>query len=45
MKTYMYMKVKLIFDPPSSAAVIEAYKQNIAEFEWRINVAAESAKS
>lgn len=44
-KTYMYMKVKLIFDPPSSAAVIEAYKQNIAEFEWRINVAAESAKS
>ena len=44
-KTYMYMKVKLIFDPPSSASVIEAYKQNIAEFEWRINVAAESAKS
>ena len=38
-------KQKEIFDPPSSAAVIEAYKQNIAEFEWRINVAAESAKS
>ena len=44
-KTYVYMKVKLIFDPPSSAAVIEAYKQSIAEFEWRINVAAESTKS
>lgn len=44
-KTYVYMKVKLIFDPPSSAAVIEAYKQSIAEFEWRINVAAESIKS
>lgn len=41
-KTYIYMKVKLIFDPPSSSAVIEAYKQFINEFEWRINVQAES---
>lgn len=44
-KTYMYMKVKLIFDPPASSAVIEAYKQSIAEFEWRINVAAESTET
>lgn len=41
-KTYIYMKVKLVFDPPTSAAVIEAYKEYIKEFEWRINVAAES---
>ena len=44
-RTYVYMKVKLIFDPPSSSAVIEAYKQFINEFEWRINVAAESTDS
>lgn len=44
-KTYMFMKVKLIFDPPSSSAVIEAYKQFINEFEWRINVQAESTNS
>lgn len=44
-RTYMFMKVKLIFDPPSSSAVIEAYKQFINEFEWRINVAAESTDS
>ena len=41
-KTYMYLKVKLIFDPPSSSAVIESMNKLISEFEWRLNVAAES---
>lgn len=40
-KSYMYLKVKLLFDPPTSSAVIESYKQMINEFEWRLNVAAE----
>lgn len=44
-KTYVYMKVKLVFDPPLSSAVIEAMKQSIAEFEWRLNVLAESKDS
>ena len=35
-KTYVYLKVKLIFDPPTSSAVMEAVKQSIAEQEWRI---------
>ena len=35
-KTYVYLKVRLIFDPPTSSAVMEAVKQNIAEQEWRI---------
>lgn len=37
-KTYMYLKVRLIFDPPQSSAAIEAMKQLTSEFEWRINV-------
>lgn len=41
--TYVYLKVKLLFDPPLSAAVIESIKNTIAELEWRLNVAAESA--
>ena len=41
-KTYVYQKVRLIFDPPTSSAHIEALKNSIAEFEWRLNVAAES---
>lgn len=38
-KTYMYMKVKLMFDPPLSSSVIESMNRMIAEFEWRLNVA------
>ena len=36
-KTYIYLKVKLVFDPPQSSAVMEAIKQQIAELEWRLN--------
>ena len=37
-KTYMYLKVKLLFDPPLSSSVLEANKQLINELEWRLNV-------
>lgn len=40
-KTYVYLKVRLIFDPPMSSAVIEAMRQMISELEWRLNVEAE----
>ena len=40
-KSYMYLKVKLLFDPPLSASVMEAMNRSIDEFEWRLNVAAE----
>ena len=38
-KSYIYMKVRLLFDPPASSAVMECMKQTIAEMEWRLNVA------
>jgi hypothetical protein len=41
-KTYVYQKVRLIFDPPDRSAVLEAFKAQIAEFEWTLNVEAES---
>lgn len=44
-KSYMYMKVKLIFDPPLSSVVTESMKRMIDEFEWRINVKAESTNA
>lgn len=37
-KTYIYQKVKLVFDPPQSSAAITALKESIAELEWRLNV-------
>ena len=41
-KTYIYLKVKLVFDPPLNASVMEVMKQTIKEYEWRLNVQAES---
>lgn len=43
-KTYVYMKVKLIFDPPSSSFVLESMNRTISELEWRLCVAAETVK-
>lgn len=42
-KSYMVMKVKLLFDPPQSSIVMEATNRTISEAEWRLNVAAESS--
>lgn len=42
-KSYMYLKVKLLFDPSLNSAVTESMKQMIQEYEWRLNVAAETS--
>lgn len=41
-KSYMHLKVKLLFDPPLSSAVIESMNRLISEFEWRLNIGAET---
>lgn len=38
-KSYVFLKVKLLFDPPLSNAAMESANRQIAEFEWRLNVA------
>ena len=43
-KTYVHLKVKLVFDPPLSSAVIESINRQISELEWRINVAVDPSK-
>lgn len=43
-KTYVYLKVRLIFDPPSSSAVAESFNRTISELEWRLHIAAELIK-
>ena len=40
-KTYVYQKVKLVFDPPSSATVLAAFQAIQAEYLWRLRHAAE----
>lgn len=36
-KSYVYLKVKLLFDPPTSSFVLEANNRVISELEWRLN--------
>lgn len=44
-KTYVYQKVKLVFDPPTTSALYDALKRNTDELEWRLNVAVDPAES
>lgn len=40
-RTYIYLKARLVFDPPQSSFLVEAIKQQITELEWRLNVQVE----
>lgn len=40
-KSFMHLKVKLLFDPPSSSAVIDSMNRTLSEFEWRLNMQAD----
>ena len=35
-KQLVGMKVRLTFDPPSNSSVLQAYKEEIANLEWRL---------
>ena len=42
-KTYIYLKVRLFFDPSSlGSSTLAAYERQIQELEWRLNVSAEN---
>lgn len=40
-KVYIYYKVKLNWDPPTSSGIIQSMERTIAEFESRLNIQAE----
>lgn len=37
-KSYMYLKVRMLFDPHLTSSVTELMKEQAKEFEWRMNV-------
>ena len=45
LKTYVYLKTKLVFDPPSTSFTIDAMQRMVAELEWRLNVLADPAST
>lgn len=40
-KSYTYLKVRLLFDPPETSYSQEALKKQADEYEWRLNIEAE----
>lgn len=40
-KTFIYLKVRLAFDPPQGGAVLDHMNKMLAETEWRLNLEAE----
>lgn len=41
-KTYVYLRLRLIFDPPATSYVLTSFKEQIQELEWRMNVTRET---
>lgn len=44
-KSYMGKKVQLLFDPPDRTVIMDAVKNQISEFEWRLNAAVDPNQS
>lgn len=40
-KSYMFLRVKLLFDPPPTSFAIESMQKQVDRLEWRLNVAME----
>lgn len=36
-KSYMFLRVRMLFDPPGTSFLLAAFEKQIVEFEWRIN--------
>lgn len=43
-KSYIYLKVRTMFDPPSNSYVMDAIQKQLSEYEWRLNVEADSGE-
>lgn len=44
LKSYIWARVRLMFDPPTNSSVIESLNSMIKEFEWRITVMVDESK-
>lgn len=45
LQTYVYLKTRLLFDPPTNSFLVDAMQKQCDEFEWRLNIQAEGGKS
>lgn len=43
-KTYMYLKVRMFFDPPSNGTLSNVLSEQIKEYEWRLLIFADQLR-
>lgn len=43
-KSFVHLRVKLLFDPPQNASLAQVYETQAKELEWRIYIAADQTK-
>lgn len=43
-RTYIYLRVRVLFDPPTVPSTMTAIENQIKELEWRLNIEAENLK-
>ena len=44
LQSYIYLRARLLFDPPQMGYLVDAITKQISELEWRLNVQAEGVK-
>lgn len=44
-KTFVYLRTKIVFDPPTTSAVLDAYKKEAEECLWRCLIQVEEVRS
>lgn len=44
-KTYLFLKVRMLFDPPTTSYLLAAYDEQLKEYEWRLNTFVETEAS
>lgn len=42
-KSYVYLRVRVLFDPPTTSYLLTAIKEQIQELEWRLNAQREDS--
>lgn len=43
-KTYMYLKVRMLFDPPTNSSLANVYQEQLKEYEWRLLIFADELR-
>lgn len=42
-KSYMALRVRLLFDPPTTSFALDSFQRQAQEFEWRLNIQTDDA--